>query len=69
MKTKRVIVNNGYQNLFKISETNGMFTISQIIVGLFLDKTKKIGTAKNFDDALSIVKSYSGAEVKEIKEW
>ncbi len=67
---KRVSTQNKGNNLFKISGTNTLY-IYQILVSPIpgFDKKIEIGSAKNLEDALSIIKSYSGAQIKKITEW
>ena len=31
--------------------------------------TKKIGSARSLEDVLSIIKSHSGSQIKEVREW
>jgi len=65
---KRVVTQCGGNNLFKITGSNTL-EIYIVKVGTFSDSTSKIGSARNLDDALSIIKSYSGNQIKEIREW
>jgi hypothetical protein len=65
---KRVVTKGGGENLFKITGTKNL-EIYQIHVGIFSDSSSKIGSARNLEDALSIIKSYSGNQIKEIREW
>lgn len=66
--TKRVSTQNSGQNLYKI-EGAKIMTIYQVRVGLLSDSKTKIGSARNLEDALSIIKSHSGSQIKEIREW
>lgn len=66
--TKRVVTQGGGNNLFKITGSNNL-DVYVVNVGLFSNSTSKIGRARNLEDALSIIKSYSGNQIKEISEW
>ena len=65
--TKRVVTQGGGDNLFKIVGSKTL-EVYQIKVGAFTDRTSKIGSARNLEDALSIIKSYSGNQIKEIRD-
>ena len=65
---KRVVTQGGGDNLFKITGSSHL-EIYIVNVGTFTDRTSKIGSANNLDDALSIIKSYAGNQIKEISEW
>ena len=64
---KRVVTQGGGSNLFKITGTNKLEIF--IVSGDFFSSKKKIGGARNLEDALSIIKSYSGKQIKDISEW
>jgi hypothetical protein len=67
---KRVSTQNKGNNLFKISGTKTLY-VYQILVSPIpgFDKKIQIGSAKSLEDALSIIKSYSGSQIKKISEW
>lgn len=65
---KRVVTQGGGNNLFKITGSSTL-EVYIVKVGTFSDSTSKIGSARSLDDALSIIKSYSGNQIKEIREW
>jgi hypothetical protein len=67
---KKVATQRKGENLFKISGSKTLY-IYQIIVSPIpgFDKKIKIGSAKSLEDALSIIKSYSGSQIKKISEW
>jgi len=65
---KRVVTQGGGNNLFKITGTSKL-EIYIVKVDTFSNRTSKIGKANSLDDALSIIKSYSGNQIKEIREW
>lgn len=63
---KKIITKGG--GSFKItgSRTLEVYEINDII---WTSTTKKIGQANNLADALSIIKAYSGCEIKEIIDY
>ncbi len=63
---KRVVTKGGGDNLYKITNSFDVFIIK---VKTFTNKKIKIGSARNLEDCLSIIKSYSGNQIKEIREW
>jgi len=65
---KRIVTENKGNNLFKISGTTKLY-IYKIEVEFLRNKKIKIGSARNLEDALSIIKSYSGSQIKDISEW
>jgi len=65
---KRVVTQGGGDNLFKITGTNKL-EVYIVKVGTFINTTRKIGSARSLEDALSIIKSYTGKQIKEIREW
>jgi len=65
---KRVSTKNSGQNLYKIVGSSKL-EIYQVKVGTFSDSKSKIGSARNLEDALSIIKSHSGSQIKEVREW
>lgn len=67
---KRVSTQRKGDNLFKISGNKTLY-IYQIIVSPIpgFDKKIEIGSARNLEDALSIIKSYSGAQIRRITDW
>lgn len=69
MNTKKVTTSGGFENLFKVSEYRGKFYAYKVKVGFISDSTTEIGSAGSFEDALSIIKSYSGYGIKSITDW
>lgn len=65
---KRVVVRGGGNNLFKISGSR-TYEVYQVKVNLITNSLISIGSASSLEDALSIIRSYSGEEIKEIREW
>lgn len=67
---KRVSTQQNGNNLFQISGTTTLRVYHVLIGPLpFLDKKIPIGTANTLADALSIIKSFSGAQIKKISDW
>lgn len=64
---KRVVTQGKGNNLFKISGLNKLIIYQ--VYGDFTTENKKIGSARSLDDALSLIKAYSGKQIKEIREW
>lgn len=69
MPKKRIVVNGGGNNLYRISGSGSSYYVSQIIVNTFIDDVISVGTAGSFDDALSLIKSHSGHSIKNITNW
>jgi hypothetical protein len=69
MATKRVVVQGGGDNLYRISIYGNKYTVSQVDVGIFSNDINVIGEARSMDDALSIIKSHSGQSIKKITDW
>lgn len=64
---KRVVTQGKGNNLFKVSGLNELIIYQ--VYGDFITKKTKIGSARSLDDALSLIKAYSGKQIKEIREW
>lgn len=68
MSSATVVVEGGGSNLYQISDSGGRYTVYKISVNLFLPNTStSIGSARSFDQALSIIRSHSGKEIKKIE--
>jgi hypothetical protein len=65
---KRVVTQGGGQNLYKVVGSSKL-EIFHVKVGTFSDSKTKIGSSRNLEDALSIIKSHSGNQIKEVREW
>lgn len=65
--TKKVITKGGGNN-FKIigTRTLEVYEIKDVI---WTSTTKKIGQVNNLEDALSLIKAYSGSEIKDIEDY
>ncbi len=69
MATKRVVVQGGGENLYRISIYGDKYTISHVDVGVFTNDYNVIGEARSMDDALSIITSHAGKSIKKITDW
>lgn len=69
MEAKKVVVRGGGSNLFKVSCYDGTYSVYKVKVGILTDDKYEIGKSKSFDDALSIIRSYSGREIDHISSW
>lgn len=65
-KDRRVVVQGGGANLYKISEYDSWFHVYHVSVGLLSDSNKSIGKTRSLTDALALIKAHSGKEIKEI---
>lgn len=65
-KDKKVVVEGGGANLYKISEYDGCFYTYKVDVGFLSDSNRSIGNARSLSDALEIIKAHSGKGIKEI---
>jgi len=69
MATKRVVVNGGGQNLYRISIYGTKHTVSHVDVGIFSNDINVIGEARSMEDALNIIKAHAGNSIKKITDW
>lgn len=63
---KRVVVQGGGRNLYRIESSGNMFYVYHISVGWITDDKEFIGKTKSLEDAITLIRSYSGREIKEI---
>ena len=63
---KRVVVRGGGKNLYKVAEYDGWFYVYKVDVGFISDSSASIGKTRSLKDALDLIKSHSGKEIKEI---
>lgn len=68
MEAKKVVVQGGGKNLFKVSYSSGYFYVYKVDVGL-LDHLHDIGKTRSLEDALTLIRSYSGREIDKIAPW
>jgi hypothetical protein len=64
--TRRVVVQGGGKNLYKISESSGWHHVYKVDVGFLTDSSKSIGKTHSLEDALAIIRSHSGRDIQEI---
>ncbi|MDP2433145.1 MAG: hypothetical protein Q8O33_14120 [Pseudomonadota bacterium] len=64
--TRRVVVQGGGKNLYKISESGGWHYVYKVDVGFLADSAKNIGKTRSLEDALAIIRSHSGRDIQEI---
>ncbi|WP_456424564.1 hypothetical protein [Lutibacter sp.] len=69
MATKRVVVQGGGENLYRISIYGDKHTVSQVDVGYFTNDINIIGETRSMEDALSIIKAHSGQSIKKNTDW
>jgi hypothetical protein len=69
METKKVVVKGGGANLFKISISGGEYRVYQVRMNLFTEKLSNIGTTRSLEDALSLIRLYSGNQIDKISSW
>jgi hypothetical protein len=66
MRDRKVVVQGGGRNLYRISEYNGKYTAYKVDAGIFFNSTNKIGTTRSLEDALSLIRAHSGREIDEV---
>lgn len=64
--TKRVVINGGGRNLFKVEQYSGYYYVYYMSIGFLFDDKDFIGKTRSFEDAISLIRSYSGKGIKEI---
>jgi len=69
MGAKKVVVEGGGQNLYHIAIHGREHTVSHVDVGLLMNDYKTVGRANSLEDALNIIKSHSGQQIKEVRDW
>mgnify|MGYP001172525968 FL=1 len=69
METKKVVVQGGGSNLFQVTHYNGIFSVYKVSVGIIFNNYQSIGKTRRFEEALSIIRSYSGHEIESIDAW
>ena len=60
MADRKVVVQDG--NLYKVSDYKGIYYASKVGGG-------NLGQAKSLEDAIILIKSHSGKEIKKIDNW
>lgn len=69
MEAKKVVIEGGGSNLFKVSYHSGYYYAFKVKVGFITDDLNEIGKASSLDDALRIIRAYSGKNIKEVSSW
>jgi len=67
MAKKRVSTTNG--KLYRISIYNGKYSVSEVDVHIPFNKYYSIGETRSLEDALSLIRSHAGAEIRRITDW
>ena len=68
-QSKKVVVNGGGDNLYRVSISGRTHSIDKVSVGLISNSYVNIGKTESLEDALSIIRSHSGCEIDTIKSW
>jgi hypothetical protein len=69
MADRQVVVEGSGSNLYRIGESGGRFYVSRVTVGLLFNDYTSIGTTIGLEDALALIRSDSGRNIKSISEW
>lgn len=68
MESKKVVVSGGGSNtVFKVSSYGDTFYIYKL-EGIF-GTERKIGETRSFEDALTLIRSFTGKDVESISNW
>lgn len=66
---KKVVVKGGGKNLFKVSSYDGTYYVYQVNAGFISNENNLIGKTRSLEDALTLIRSYSGKDIEKISEW
>ncbi len=69
MSKKRITVSGSGHNLYKVSNSSGWHYVYKVEVKLPFNNEISVGKSRTFDDALSLIKSYSGRSIVKIENW
>ena len=69
MSDKKIVVQGGGKNLFRISESSGWFHASECDPGFLSNSFTSIGKARTLAEALTLIKSYTGKNVQSMSDW
>ena len=70
MATKKVVVQGGGKNLFRIWEdSKGWFHASECDPGFLTDDFTSIGKAQTLAEAIVLIKAYTGKNVQSMSDW
>jgi hypothetical protein len=64
---KKVVVQGGGANLYKVSEYGGWFHAYHVSVGIVFDSNSSLGKTRSLRDALELIKMHSGKEIESIE--
>ena len=64
MAKRKVAVQGG--DIYEINDYEGKFRICKVDVGLLTDRRRDIGNTKSLEDALALIRSYSGKQIKDV---
>ncbi len=67
MARRSVVVQGGGEDLYEIDDSGGTYYTYKVKVGFISNSRQDIGKARSLEDALALIKSHSGREIKEIK--
>ena len=65
---KKKVAIQGGAKYYQVSEYRGTFYVYEF-GGFFGTSSSEIGQTRSFDDALSIIRSYSGKQITKIENW
>lgn len=65
-RERKVVVQGGGKNLYRVNEASGKYHVYHVNVGFIENSTNPLGSASSLEDALAIIRSHSGREIKEI---
>jgi len=69
MEAKKVVVKGGGSNLFRVSYYDGTFYVYKVETKIPSNTKHEIVSTGSYEDALSIIRSYSGKEIDHISTW
>ena len=65
-KKRRVVVEGGGADLYEIEESSGRYLATHVRVGILANRRESVGSASSLEDALSLIRSFSGRAIKRI---
>lgn len=66
-KIRNVVVEGGGANLYQIREYSGEFTAYKEDVKFLGSDYTRIGTTRSLEDAIALIRSHSGREIKDMR--
>lgn len=67
---RKVVTKNG--KLYRVGEVSGRHYVmhyAKISILPGMDTTRDLGSARNLEDALTLIKSHAGSDIKKIEAW